>query len=212
MRGTMLKRIIALLPAVLLAAVPGLSRQQNAQQQNSGQSQTGDALADAARKAREQQKEAPKPKKVFTNDDIAPARPAAASAQAQPQTGDKAAVQPQAAQSSKDGAAGSQDAGAPKEDPNGEAAWRKRFGDQRAKIAKAQAELDVLQRELQRSQVQYYPDPQKAMEQQFSRKDIDDKQAKIDAKKQEIAQLNQQLSDMEDELKKAGGDPGWARQ
>lgn len=205
MRGNILNRLIALLPVALLAAMPGL-----AQQQNTGQSQTGDAVADAARKAREEKKEAPKPKKVFTNDDIAPAKPAPASAEAQPQTGEKPAAQGQTAQSGKEGAS-SQDNGTPKEDPNGEAAWRKRFADQRAKIAKAQTELDVLQRELQQSQVQYYPDPQKAMQQQFSRKDIDEKQAKIDAKKQEIAQLNQELSDLEDQLKKAGGDPGWAR-
>ena len=208
MRGNMLNRLIALLPVALLAAMPGLAQQQNTQQ-NTGQSQTGDAVADAARKAREEKKEAPKPKKVFTNDDIAPAKQAPASAEAQPQAGEKPAAQGQTTQSGKEGA--SQDTGTPKEDPNGEAAWRKRFADQRAKIAKAQTELDVLQRELQQSQVQYYPDPQKAMQQQFSRKDIDEKQAKIDAKKQEIAQLNQELSDMEDQLKKAGGDPGWAR-
>src|SRR5258708_2634480 len=40
------------------------------------QSSTGDPVADAARKTREQKKIAPKPKKVFTEDDIAP-KPAA---------------------------------------------------------------------------------------------------------------------------------------
>src|SRR5258705_13960811 len=41
-------------------------------QQDQSQSNTGDPVADAARKAREQKKTAPKPKKVFTDDDIAP--------------------------------------------------------------------------------------------------------------------------------------------
>ena len=210
MLGNMLKRALALLPVAFLAALPGLALPRNAQQQDTMQSQTGDSLADAARKAREQKKEAPKPKKVFTNDDIAPA---AANSGTQAQAGDKGA-QPQAAgkeaATSKD--SGAKDSVAPKEDPNGEAAWRKRFADQRTKIAKAQAELDVLQRELQKSQVQYYSDPQKAMQQQYSRKDVNDTQSKIDAKKQEIAQLQQQLSDMEDQLKQSGGDPGWARE
>lgn len=206
MHGNLPNRLISLLPVVLLAAMPSLAQQQNPQQQDTRQSQTGDALADAARKAREQQKEAPKPKKVFTNDDFAPATPSSGSASAEPQGG-AGKVQGQAAQGATEAAAPAQ-----AQDRNGEAAWRKRFADQRAKIAKAQDELDVLQRELQKTEVQYYPDPQKAMQQQYSRKNVNDKQAKIDAKKQEIAKLQQQLSDMEDQLRKAGGDPGWARQ
>jgi len=47
--------------------------------------------------------------------------------------------------------------------------------------------------------------------QQYNRSDINDHKAKIDAKQKEIDGLKQQLSDMEDELRKAGGDPGWAR-
>jgi cell division protein FtsL len=49
------------------------------------------------------------------------------------------------------------------------------------------------------------------MNEQFTRKDINDKNAKIDQKKQQIADLKKQLSDMEDDLRKSGGDPGWAR-
>lgn len=75
----------------------------------------------------------------------------------------------------------------------------------------AEKELDILQREEEKAQVQYYSDPQKALMEQNTRKDINDKNAKIDQKKQEIANLKQQLSDMEDELRKSGGDPGWAR-
>lgn len=210
MRRALPNRLIGFVLLALLAAMPTLALQQSPEQ-NTGQSQTTDALADAARKAREQKKEAPKPKKVFTNDDFAPAAPSAQpspATQSPAQPGNKGA---EAQGGSKEGAA-SKDSGTAKEDPNSEAAWRKRFADQRAKIAKAQAELDVLQRELQKTQVQYYPDPQKAMEQQYSRKDVNDKQAKIDAKKQEIAQLQQELSDMEDQMKKTGGDPGWARE
>src|SRR5256885_8906277 len=38
--------------------------------QQSSQSGSNDAVAEAAKKAREQKKEAPKPKKVYTDDDI----------------------------------------------------------------------------------------------------------------------------------------------
>ena len=51
---------LALLPAAALAGLPLV-----AQQQDSSQQSTGDAVADAARKAREQKKkEAAKPKRV----------------------------------------------------------------------------------------------------------------------------------------------------
>ena len=88
--------------------------------------------------------------------------------------------------------------------------WRKRFAAQRKKIADTERELDILQRESEKAQVQYYSDPQKALQEQNSRKDINEKNTKIDQKKLELANLKQQLSDMEDELRKAGGDPGWA--
>ena len=45
-----------------------------AQEQSSSQ-QTGDPVADAARKAREGKKNAQKPKKVFTDDDVKAANP-----------------------------------------------------------------------------------------------------------------------------------------
>jgi chromosome segregation ATPase len=97
------------------------------------------------------------------------------------------------------------------EDPNSEKAWRKKFQAHRDKIAKAERELDILQREMEKAQVEYYPDPQKALTEQNTRKDINDKKAKIDAKQKELEQLKQGLSDLEDQLRKAGGDPGWAR-
>jgi type I restriction-modification system DNA methylase subunit len=185
-----------LLPGLCLGALPALARQQ---QQQSGQ-QSGDPVADAARKAREQQKNAPKPKKVYTDDDIKPATPASstgAGAQAGPAGGGPTTPD------SAPGTAGKEDA---------ETVWKKRFADQRNKIASSEKELDILQRESEKAQVQYYNDPQKALTEQFTRKDINDKNAKIEQKKQEIANLKKQLEDMEDELRKSGGDPGWARE
>jgi hypothetical protein len=198
-----------------LAALPVLAQQQ----QQSGQ-QTGDPVADAARKAREQQKTAPKPKKVYTDDDVKPAAPAAPASTAGTATGQGG----QAAGGTASGAGGAQTApdkgqgaaaagagtgAAEKDDP--ETMWRKRFADQHNKIATAEKELDILQRESEKSQLQYYSDPQKALMQQNTRKDINDKNAKIEQKKLEIANLKQQLDDMEAELRKSGGDPGWAR-
>ena len=176
-----------------------------AQSQGSSQQSGSDPVADAARKAREDKKNAAKPKKVYTDDDVKPAAAATATA---------ASTAPSdASGAAATGAAGPQktDDGRAKEDPNGEKAWRKRFKEQHDKLAKAETELDVLQRESQKLQIEYYPDPQKALSEQNSRKDVNEKMAKIKAKQQEIAQLKQGLEDMEADLRKSGGDPGWAR-
>jgi hypothetical protein len=168
-------------------------------QQSTPPPSSGDPVADAARKAREEKKNAQKPKKVFTDDDVAKAAPDTTTAP-NPSSGATGSGNP-----------GQQAASTPQDDPNGEKAWRKRFQDQRDKLSKAEKELDVLQREEEKSLVQYYPDPQKAMQQQNTRADVNAIHAKIDAKKQEIANLKQGLDDMETDLRKAGGDPGWAR-
>jgi chromosome segregation ATPase len=187
------------LPALCLAALPVL-----AQQQDNSQQQTGDPVADAARKARDDKKAAPKTKKVYTEDDIsrkhddAPAPAASSSDQANGPTGAPEAGGAVVADDKKD------------DKKNDEATWRKRFKELHTKIADAEKELDILQRESDKTQVQYSSDPQKALFEQNSRKLVNENLAKIDAKKQEVAQLKQSLSDLEDELRKAGGDPGWA--
>ncbi len=68
-----------------------------------------------------------------------------------------------------------------------------------------------MQREAEKADVQYYPDPQKALNEQLTRNEINEKNDKIAAKKKEIADLKQQLSDMEDEVRRTGGDLGWTR-
>ena len=153
----------------------------HAQDQGSSQ-QTGDPVADAARKAREekQKKDAQKAKKVYTDDDIKPVTPdkpeiqnASAAGAAASGTEGAAAGGAQAANAQKPGDAEQ------KEDPNSEKAWRKRFAAQHDKIAKAEKELDILQRELEKSSVQYYADPTKAMKEQNSRGEVNDKTAKM---------------------------------
>jgi predicted RNase H-like nuclease (RuvC/YqgF family) len=178
---------VAALFALSVSSLPALAQDP---------SSSSDDVAAAARKAREQKEAAPKPKKVLTNDDIPAAKTDA------PATDGTAAKPGDAAKADDKGA---------ENDPKSEAYWKKKFQAQRDKISTAEKELDVLQRELDKGQVQYYSDPQTALTQQHDRSDINDKTAKIDAKKKEIDSLKQQMSDMEDEMRKAGGDPGWAR-
>ncbi len=204
MRVRFWMKVFVIAPALCLA---GLSAA--AQQQGSSQQQTSDPVADAARKAREMKKDAPKPKKVYTDDDVKRSVPepvAAPTPVASDASGAAAATRVKAAgESDKAGDA------TKTEDPNSEKAWRKRFQAQHEKIAKVEKELDILGRELEKAQLEYYPDPQKALREQFDRADINTKTAKIEAKKKELEQLRQGLDDMEDQLRKSGGDPGWAR-
>jgi predicted RNase H-like nuclease (RuvC/YqgF family) len=191
----------AILRISALSALLGVAALTTPAQQAPSQPSTGDPVADAARKARAEQKTAPKPKKVFTNDDIPSSVPPPAAADSTAKNAAQAQPDDQSAQKSTD----------PADDPKNQAYWQKRAKTLRAKLANAERELDVLQRELNKDEVQYYPDPQKALMQQYNRSDINAKRAKVDAKKAEVESLKQQVDDLEDAVRKAGGDPGWVR-
>src|SRR2546429_8056031 len=62
--------IVAIVAALCMAWLSAAARQQDSSQQR-----TGDPVADAARKAREKKKDAPKPKKIYTDDDVKKSAP-----------------------------------------------------------------------------------------------------------------------------------------
>jgi hypothetical protein len=193
---------ILALAAFTLSAPPSMAQQQ----QDPSQQSTGDPVADAARKAREQKKkETTKPKKVYTDDDMnhSISADAPASADANAPAGDNNAKAADAQGKETDDKASN-----PKE--SSETRWRRQFKAAYAKLDVAQKELDILQREDNKAQLQYYSDPQKALTEQYTRDEINTKDAKIATKKKEIDHIKQQISDMEDALRKSGGDPGWA--
>src|SRR5712692_7243444 len=171
------------------------------------------SVAEAARKAREQKKSQPKAARVITNDNLGAVRgsisvvgnPEAPPAEAPADT-------PGAAP-----AATGDQAAKPKEtketkEAKDETYWRKRFAEARGKLRTAEKELDILQRELNLQQQQYYSDPNKALREQYARQELNDNTRKIEDKKKEVQQLRQALSDLEDELRRTGGDRGWARE
>jgi hypothetical protein len=166
----------------------------------------GDSLAAAARKAREQKKDqAQGTPRVFDNDTI-------------PKQGGVSAVGVSADASSTDangapaaGATGGTVATGGSPGSSDEKGWRELFATLRKKQDQDQASLDVMQRELGVLDVQYYNDPNKALEQNLTRSDINEKTAKIDAAKEKVEADKQAISDAEDQLRKAGGDIGWSR-
>src|SRR5215469_177484 len=203
--------------ALLLTCAAVWSRQDPQQNQSQHQSQPAqqesssqggkpvprpDSLAAAARQAREQKKEAPKNAKVFTNDNI-PTTGGISSVgeEEEPKTGEKPG------QTSTVANPGGAKPNSPASD---EAAWRSRFAKLRHKLEQDQADLDVMQRELGVLSTQYYSDPNKELQQQLTREDINKKTANIEAKKKDVEADQRAISDAEDELRKAGGDPGWA--
>ncbi|MGB6200666.1 MAG: hypothetical protein WBF35_14065 [Candidatus Acidiferrales bacterium] len=160
-----------------------------------------DPLADAARKAQAEKKGEPRPTKVYTDDNIG-------SVQGQISVvgpGAEAADKPSADDKSSDKAKGT----AEKKD---ETYYKTKFADLRAKLAADQQKLDDLQHAYGIKQQQYYADPNTAMKEGYSRKDLNDTSDEIDKKKQDIVDDQQAISDLEDDLRKSGGDAGWARE
>ena len=169
------------------------------QSQTAGQPpEKQDPLVEAARKNRKAQKTAPKSSTVFTNDNI-PASPGAVSVVG---NASSASSEKSSTSSGKSNSAGANDA----------AAWRKKFADARHKLQQDQTELSLMQRESNQLQLQYYPDPTKALMQSVDRSDIIKKAKAIADKQKQIDADQQAISKLEDALRKAGGDPGWARE
>jgi hypothetical protein len=200
--------VVGLAAVAALAFIPAASARQSStsSQQSSAaqsanpnaaeQSDQQDALAAAARKAKEQQSHA-KPAKVFTNDNLPT----------------KGVVSTVGTTPAADATASTNDAKAATTAPapQGEQYWRDKFATLNKKLEQAQAELDVMQRELGQLNLQNYSNPNDAMQQSYSRGDIDKKTAEISAKQKEIDDDKQAISDAESDLRKSGGDPGWER-
>jgi len=220
MRKTMWTALAALLigfsgaPAALRAQQNSNSQQSASATQDAKSSQTSqtsatsapqDPLVAAARKAREQRKNAPKAVKVFTNDDLPTDGGVSTVGQAAP---------PAAASDTGDKGKASASAAAPA--ANDAATWRAKFAKLRQQLQRDQDELSVMQRELGQQEMQYYNgNPQKAAEDQASGEPLGEaynkKKAAIDAKQKQVDADQQAISDAQDALRQAGGDPGWGR-
>jgi hypothetical protein len=176
-----------------------------AQDNAANPSSQADSLGDAARKARAQKKDSAKPAKVFTNEDMGSLKGTISvigNLPAPDKTAEKS--------DDKKPANGTDAKDAKKEEAKDETYWRPKFASARKTLANDSKELDVLQREFNLKQEQYSQDPNWTLHEQYSRADINKTQSEIDAKKQDVEKDKQAISDLEDELRKSEGDPGWA--
>jgi hypothetical protein len=190
--------------AVFLPAA-ALAQQSQGQSQDSQSKPQTQSLAEAARKAREKKGE--QKAKIFTNDNL-PTKGTVNVVGAQPaQQAEADAQQGEQAQGQVEGQA----QGQTQKPGADEQLWRGRFAEARKKLADAEKELDILQRELNLMNVQYYSDPQRTLNEELTRKSVNEHRAKIDAKQAEVNQLRQAIEDLERDLRAAGGPPGWSR-
>jgi chromosome segregation ATPase len=184
--------ILLALGGVILASPAYLAARQD-------QSQGQESVVDAARKARAEKKDAPKSKMVIDNDNLGTLTGTVnvvGEASAQPADETK---KPVAEKTPKSGEA-----------VKDEAYWRQKFADANKKLADDQHELDIMQREFNLKQEQYYTDPMAALKQEYSRQDLNDSKTKIDDMTAKVDQDKSDISNLEDQLRQAGGDPGWA--
>lgn len=186
------KRLITLALGGALLATPGYVCAQQAQE----------SVADAARKAQAAKKNAPKAKLTINDDNLntitgtisvvgeAPAPPPKGEA-----AGDKSAKG---------------DAQAEKNPDNGEAYWREKFAAANKRLSDDSRDLDLSQREYNLKQQQFYTDPMASLKQEYSRQDLNDTKTKIDQLAATVEQDKADIANLQDELRRAGGDPGWA--
>lgn len=206
---------MSLAAVLLVAGSVTLARAQDSAGTTS--SSQSDSLGDAARKARAQKKDPSKPAKVFTNEDVGSLKGTIsvignepAQGTGMPKTAEKNDDKKPANGAEAKPTNGADIKDAKKEQAKDELYWRAKFAAARKTLAEDTKELDILQREFNLKQEQYSQDPNWAMHEQNSRADINKTQSEIDTKKQDVEKDKQAISDLEDELRKAGGDAGWA--
>jgi hypothetical protein len=92
-----------------------------------------------------------------------------------------------------------------------ESYWRKRFAEARDRLYWNEKELSILQREYNKLLVGYFPNPQTTLVEGITFNKLNRQYRLIEDKRAEVADLRRALSDLEDDLRRAGGYPGWAR-
>jgi hypothetical protein len=143
----MTKRIVTFaLASALLAAPVYLA----AQDQSQGQ----ESVADAARRARAEKKDAPKSKLTIDNDNLSSITGTVSVVGQQPAATDDQSKNNEAQKTAAPGE---------KSAAKDEAYWRQKFAGANKKLADDSHELDIMQREFNLKQQQFYTDPMAAL-------------------------------------------------
>ena len=168
------------------------------------------SLGEIARKIRAEKQNAPKATRVYTNDNMP--KQGGLSMTTTPEAPAAAAAGKEAA--GKEAGEGKEAAGKEpekKSQAEEEKEWRAKFAKLREELKYEEKKLDVLQRELNLSQMQNYSDPNVAMREQFQRTEINAKTKEIEAQKQAVDRVKQSITALEDELRSKNLPSGWAQ-
>jgi hypothetical protein len=180
-------------------------------------------LGDLARQLKAQRAKSGEKSKVYTNDDLAALSPsgehsAASPAKASSTTAKEAKSGEKPAKKTSGNEVGKEPAQASPaetgEETHGEKYYREHMNKLRERLQVDQRELSVLEQKLGENQMQYYPDPNKGLLQESgptAYSDIHKLQDQIDKKKTEIAADQEAIDDLQEQLRREGGDAGWLR-
>lgn len=162
------------------------------------------SLGEVARQLKAQQeREKEKPVAVFTNDNL-PSRGSLGIASVKLKKNAKEMVQTQ----KKHGAQGLT------HKRHDEKYFRSKADTIRSQLEFHKRQLAVLKQQLGLAKMQYYPDPQKTLEQESTpdfQEDVDKLRAKITNAQTAIANDQKAMNNLQQELRREGGDPGWIR-
>ena len=162
------------------------------------------SLGETARRLKaERKKVKQKPVAVFTNDDI-PSRGLLGIATVNP--GESPKVKGQAA-------ARTVPSATPAEE-RGKNYFRSKAEKIHSRMDLHQRQLAILKQQLGLASMQYYPDPQKTLEQESTpafQTDVNKLRTKISNAEKAISEDQKALEDLQTELRREGGDPGWVQ-
>jgi hypothetical protein len=170
-----------------------------------------ESLADLARQAKAQRAKSREKTKVYTNEDIEALPPLPmrttnlppGEPTAQATTGNKAGNDALKARPAEAGS-----------EKHREEYFRARMGKLEERLELDQREVTVLQQTLGQSEMMYYSDPVQGLLQSSgptAMSDVHRQQDQVAKKQADVAADQVAIDNLQDELRRAGGDPGWLR-
>ncbi len=197
-------RKIALLTALLVGSVVagvGFATPQ--------QGSTTPSLGELARQQKAQrEKAASKPVKEYTNDNIPKSGGLMMASSSEPAAGSNGGE-------GETSAAGSPGRAKSKSGVHDEKYYHDTMAELQAQKEMHQRELTVLEQKLSQNQMQYYPDPNKTLNQESNpalyRSDITKKQTEIEKKKKQLEEDGKAIADLQQQCQREGCPPGWLR-
>lgn len=166
------------------------------------QQQQGQSVAEAAKKAKDQQKTAPKAQTVWTNDSVGNIQGNVNVVGQQSSAASASGAATAAAVGS--GAAGADAASAPAASPEDLAKLQSELQDAKKDLTSAKTDMDLAQRKYDLDAAQYYGTPNYAANKQ-GQSTLDGEKATIASKKADVDAAQKKVDDLENQIKALGG-------